>query len=332
MRQLMVSLDKKILDPNSAVARRMIEYGKENELFIIIPSEEKKSFDLSDTVHVQSTGGKNKITQLFNLYWLGDSIFKKRFNNLTIEQFITVQDPFFTGLVGWCLKKRFRVKLEIQMHGDFFGDYYKKQWLRLCLAEFVLKRTDVIRVAGERIKQNLTKFNKIDGRKIVVRPIAVDVEKIKNYQPKIDLRQKYPGYEKIFLVLGRLDPVKNIVWLIEVFKEVVKQKSKYLLLIVGGGTEEQSKMFNVQCSMFHKNITLEPWTTDPISYLKTADGLLFPSLSEGYGLVAMEANAAGCSVIMNDVGVANYELKSSDKVKILPINNREAWIEAILSV
>jgi len=324
MRILMISLDKKILDKNSRVAQRMIEYGKKDELLIIIPDKEKKSFDLSPTVHVQSTGG-SKLQQFWRLKKIGTRLIREN----KIDE-ITTQDPFFIGLVGRCLKRKFKIKLEVQMHGDFFGDYYDKQWLKLSLARFVLKRADVVRVVGERIKQNLTKFNKIDENKIEVRPVVIDTEKIKNYQPKINLHQKYSGYEKVFLVLGRLDPVKNIAWLIEVFKEVVKQKN-YLLLIVCGDTEEQRKMFNVQCSMFHKNITLEPWTIDPISYLKTADCLLFPSLSEGYGLVAMEAHAAECPVIMNDVGVANYELKPSGRVKILTVNNKKQWIEALFN-
>ncbi|OGH72442.1 MAG: hypothetical protein A2921_04090 [Candidatus Magasanikbacteria bacterium RIFCSPLOWO2_01_FULL_43_20b] len=315
----MISLDKNILNTDSIVARRMVEYGKKDELFIIIPDKEKNIFDLSLTVHVQSTGGY-KIQRLFRLIKLGSKIVKE-YDGIEL---ITTQDPFFTGLAGWCLKRKFKIKLEVQMHGDFLGDYYKKQWIRLSLAKFIIRRAEVIRVAGERIKKSLVKLG-VREDKIFVKPIAVDTEKIKDYLPKIDLHQKYPGYAKIFLVLGRPDPVKNIEWLVEIFKEVTKQKN-YLLLIVGGGRDE----INIQYPI--SNIQLEPWTTDPISYLKTADCLLFPSLSEGYGLVAMEANAAGCPVIMNDVGVANYELKPSERVKIIPVSDREAWIKAMLDV
>ncbi len=321
----MISLDKKILDPNSAVAQRMIEYGKENELFIIIPSKEKRSFDLSPNVHVQSTCGKNKVTQFLSLKRTGKKLVKE--NSI---QAITTQDLFFTGLVGWLLKRKFRIKLEVQMHGDFLGDYYKKQWLRLCLAKFVLKRADVIRVVGERIRQSLVNLG-VAENKIEVRPISVDVDEIKNYQPKFNLHQKYPGFEKIFLVLGRLDPVKNVGWLVDVFMEVIKQKN-YLLLIVGSGAEEAKIKSLITDHRLFCNVVLEGWTDDPYSYIKTADCMLFPSLSEGYGLVAMEAGAAGTPVIMNDVGVANYELKPSEKVKILPINDKDAWIKAILEV
>lgn len=339
MRQLMISLDKKILDPNSAVARRMVEYGKEIELFIIIPDKKKQTLDLSPAVHAQSTGG-NKLLQFFNLKKIGKEIIGNwklsccedgiLFAGEIGNCLITVQDPFFTGLAGVWLKRKTGIKLEVQMHGDFFSEYYKKQWFRQCLARWVVRRADKVRVVGERIKRSLSHLG-VTEDKIIVRPVPIDVEYIKNHQPKIDLHKKYPGYEKIFLVLGRLELVKNIFWLIKIFAEVVKQKN-YLLLIVGNGqclANLQSEICNLKLS---SKIKFEPWTNDPYSYLKTADCILFSSLSEGYGMVPMEANAAGTTVIMNDVGVANFELKPSEKVRILPVNDKEMWIKAISEV
>jgi len=329
MSQLMISLDKKILDFNSSVAQRMIDYGKENELFIIIPDVKKNVLDLSPTVHVWSTGG-NKLQQFCRLKKIGKKIIQdSRFK--IQDSLITTQDPFFIGWVGWYLKKKFGIKLEVQLHGDFFSSYYKKHWFRLCLAKFIIKRADVVRVVGERVKNSIVNLG-IKENKIIVRPVAVDVERIKNYQPKIELHQKYPGYDKIFLVLGRLEPVKNIEWLIDVFKVVVEKKNKYLLLIVGSGQEEQNLKLKIVNNKLQNNIKFETWTNDPISYLKTTDCVLFPSLSEGYGLVPTEANLMNTRIIMSDVGVANYELKPGDKVQILPINNKTIWLKAILSV
>jgi glycosyltransferase involved in cell wall biosynthesis len=77
---------------------------------------------------------------------------------------------------------------------------------------------------------------------------------------------------------------------------------------------------------------LEKWTDDPFSYVKTADCVLFPSLSEGYGMVAMEAHAAGTPIIMTDVGVANYELPAGPKVIITPLDDRDKFIQAILQL
>lgn len=324
MKILMISLDKNILNKDSLVTKRMVEYGKKDELFIIIPSKEKEAFDLSQTVHVHSTGG-NKILQFLSLSKIGKKLIKE--NKIGL---ITTQDPFFVGLVGWLLKRKFKIKLEVQLHGNFFDDYYKKQWIRLKVAKFVLKRADMIRVVGERIKKSLLSLG-IAEKKVIVRSIQNDEKLIKSFQPKINLQQKYPGYEKIFLILGRLVSVKNISWLIDVFKEVIKQKN-YLLLVVGRGDKEISIRRQITNNNLDSNIKLQNWTEDPYGYLKTVNCVLFPSLSEGYGLVPMEAHVVDTPVIMNDVGVANYELKPSNKVKILPINDKDAWIKAILEI
>ena len=79
----MISLDKKILDSQSQVAGRMREYGKNDEIFIIIPDREIKTIDLSPSVRVFSTGG-NKLAQFFRLKALGNKIIKELFVEASI--------------------------------------------------------------------------------------------------------------------------------------------------------------------------------------------------------------------------------------------------------
>ena len=110
------------------------------------------------------------------------------------------------------------------------------------------------------------------------------------------------------------------------------QNKDFLLLIVGEGSQKNMLKEKVVSLALNKNIKFEDWVDDRFSYLKTCDAVLFPSLSEGYGLVPMEANAAGAPVIMNDVGVANYELIPDEKVKIISVNDKDAWIQAILNI
>lgn len=318
---LMISLDKKILDEKSSVAERMKVYGQKNNLYIIIPTNKEQPVELSSSVRVFPTGG-NKIRQFLRIYFLGRKLIRE--NSIEL---ITTQDPFFTGLAGVWLKKKTGKNLEIQVHGDFFGVRYYQglAWkIRLWLGKRNLRQADKIRVVGERIRQSLLKLG-LKEEIMEVRPVQIDVDQIQKYQPKFKLHEKYAGYEKIFLVLSRLDLIKNIKWLIDVFSEVIKQKNNWLLLIVGSGRDET----NIK---LQNNIKLESWTNDPVSYLKTADCLLFPSLSEGYGLVVMEAAVAGTPVIMNDVGVANYELKPGPKVTIVPVNDKDKFIQAILSI
>ena len=334
MRQLMISLDKKILDPTSAVARRMVEYGKNSELYIVIPNAQKIGLDLSPTVHVYGSGGNSKVSQFLKTCKTARRL---------VPQFkissVTTQDPFFTGLLGLRAVHKFKIPLEVQIHGDFFGSNYYRfksgplNHLRWHIGNCVVRHADTIRVVGERIQKSLIERLKIDPKKITIRSVPIDYIPLQENAVSKSLRATYPGFKKIFVFLGRFDKVKNIPWLIDVFSQVAQNNPEMLLLIVGDGVLREKINKKIQnIKLPNKNIRLEPWSVIPLAYYVTSDCILFPSLSEGYGLVPMEANALGKPVIMNDVGVANYELKPSDKVTILPINDKEKWIQAILKV
>ncbi len=320
----MISLDEKIIDQNSSVAQRMIEYGKTEPVFILIPSAKKMELKLSEQVHVFCSGG-NKIQQFFRLVYLGKKICKDNVISL-----ITTQDPFFTALAGFFIQKKSKSKLEIQVHGDFFGsDFYSHEFAKQLIGRFILRRVDFVRVVGERIKQSLIQLG-IPEQKITVRPVQQNMHL--NASPNFSLREKYPNFQKIFLCMGRMEPVKNGVFLISVFEQVLKSNPGFVLLFVGEGSKKDEWIQEVQTRNLEKNIIFEPWTNSVLEYMKTADALLFPSLSEGYGLVVMEAASVGLPVIMNDVGVANYELHASEKVKIIPVDEKENWVEAIRNI
>lgn len=328
---LMISLDKKIFDQNSAVAQRMIEYGKTEELFILIPNEEKKEINLSSNVTVYGTGG-GKWQQFFGCVKKGKQLLQEK--NIT---FITTQDPFFIGLAGFLIRRGTKARLEMQLHGDFYSnDYYRKtgfkHFVQYYLGKIVLKNADTIRVAGKRIQKSLIDNLRIDEKRITVRPVRIAVEKIKSYQPKLRLREKYVG-KKLFLFLGRFEKVKNIDFLLDIWKEIALGHPEFVLFLVGDGTERGQIKKKILDLKLEKNIRMsEGWASEPLEYIKNVDCVLFPSLSEGYGLVPLEATTAGISVIMNDVGVAHFELLPGKDVHIVPVQNREEWIQTILNM
>lgn len=325
----MVSLDKNILDKNSAAAKRMIFYGAQSDLFIIVPHNQKQIIELSEKVKVYATGG-NKLQQFCRLKKIGREILKE--NKIDL---ITTQDPFFTGLIGVCLKKKTGAKLEVQLHGDFFSsDYYKKSgfknWLQYYIAKLlVIKKADKLRVVGERIKKSLLSLG-IEENKIKVLPIEQTVTRTGAFKI-VDLKKDYPEFKKYFIFLGRLEPVKNVNWLIQIFSEVLKKHPDYVLFIMGDGSQRKQLEKEVKNLGVENNIIFTGWVENPIESLKTMDALLLPSLSEGYGLVAIEASTLNVLIIMSDVGLANFELKPGDKVKILPLD-KQKWVEEILRV
>ena len=215
---------------------------------------------------------------------------------------VTVQDPFETGLTGWCIAKRNGVPLHAQVHTDFLSPAYRRHSLinrvRVRLALFVLRRATRIRVVSHWIKSDLEKSG--ISAPITVLPIYADLAHIREGGHPA-LTSRFHGFEKRVVVVSRLEKEKDVALAIRSFQEVSPLGS--CLIIVGEGSERRSletlaRDLRVETRVFFEG------EQDAANYYALADLVLVPSRYEGYGLVIIEALAAGKPVISTDVGVA----------------------------
>ena len=323
----MISLDQAILDPHSPVAERM--RGLHN-VDIIIPSPKNSEISLSENVKACGTGG-NKISQFFRVIKLARQLQARNSYDL-----ITTQDPFMTALVGLLIRRN--EQLEIQVHGDFFSsNYFRKSsfknygyyWLARVIT---VPLANKIRVVGERVKQSMVTLG-VALEKIEVRPVFINTELIAEYVPKKDIKKDYRGFSAYFGYFGRLELEKNVEWLLELFDQYLSETGRNdVLIIVGDGSQKNNLQEKVRQIHRENNIIFVGWVVRPLDYLKTVDCVLVASEAEGYGLIAMEAVAAGIKLITTDVGVAQYELLPSDSVHIVPVADGPAFIAALKNV
>ncbi len=324
MTTLMFSLDRKILEENSKVAERMKLYGRENKLIILIPEPSGISLQISDNVLVVGTGG-NKLRQFFRLIKFG-----RNFGREHSVSLVTTQDPFMTGLVGLIISKTQKIQLEIQTHGDFYSsDYYRKSSIKnllyYLLGKYTLTRADTVRAVGERARLGLMKMG-IEESRIRVHPVHIDIDQLNRAEPKFDLRASYRDADNIFISIGRFEKVKNITWLVDVWQDYARRHPRDILLLIGDGSKRADIEGKIKKYNLDKSVFLLGWQDDIISFMRGATALLFPSLSEGYGLVVIEAMAVGCPVVMTDVGVANFEVKESDMVRIVNVGDKDGFL------
>ena len=294
MKILMISTDQKIFEPGSAVKARMSNYASQvDELFIVI-------LGLVRDLRVEGKLQYISLARLKALFWKPEKDF----------DLVTSQDPFETGIIAWRLACQLGAKLELQIHTDIGSPYFWRESLknkiRFFLAKFLLPKADKVRVVSQRIKDYLVSNSEIAEDKIYIKPIFVDTEKIRNAPITVDLHKKYPQFDKIILMASRLTKEKNIGLAIEAMREMVKQKPKIGLIIVGSGPEESSLKLKVKSYKVENNVIFENWIdqTTLFSYYKTANLFLNTSLYEGYGMTLVEAQAAGCKIVSTDVGVA----------------------------
>ncbi|MDP6388060.1 MAG: glycosyltransferase [Candidatus Pacebacteria bacterium] len=298
----MLSIDKKIFDDESDIKNRMLEYGKLfDELHIIVYTHRGfNNLKIAPNIFIYPTNSIGKLFYICDATKLGKQIIhnsKFQIHN----SIITCQDPFETGFVGWTIARKFKIKLQLQVHTDFLSPYFVKNSilniLRTTIAKFLLPKADCVRVVSKRIAESLK--NIVQDSKIQLLPIFIDIEKIRNVSITVDLRKKYPQFENIILMISRLEKEKNIPLAISAMKDVVKKYPKTGLVIVGDGSKR--KTLKSQDS-----IIFDGWQNKKTiySYYKTADLLLVTSDYEGYGMAIIEALASGLYVLSTDAGIA----------------------------
>lgn len=305
MKVISIGSDRNLFNRSSAVRKRICEQANLlDELHVIVFSGRSLGLrreKVSSKLWLYPTNSRSRWA------YVKDAV--KITRNLKLHaDLITCQDPFEAGLAGWLSRGRLRVELELQIHTDLFSSYFVRHSMlnrvRVMLAKFLLPRADKIRVVSNRIKDSLIIKLQIPENRVEVRPIFVDVEKIKNAPIITDLHKKYPQFAKIILMASRLTREKNIGLAIESMPEILKEQPRAGLIIAGSGPEESKLKLEIINKELEKSVIFEPWSDDLSSYYKTCDVFLNTSWYEGYGMTLAEARAAGATVISTDVGVA----------------------------
>ncbi|HRZ30050.1 MAG TPA: glycosyltransferase [Candidatus Paceibacterota bacterium] len=329
MKVLSIGTDRLIFDKNSNVRQRLIEYGGLfDELHVIVFAKKKLDYQqeqIAKNVFVYPTSSSNKLGYIFDALKIGERLID---NNS--DWMITCQDPFETGLVGWWLKKRSKVKLQLQVHTDLMSPFFVRESLknriRVVMAKYLLPRADKIRVVSERIKNSL-KVLKLKSEPIVL-PIFVEVEK--ETAIKIDLHDKYPQFDFIILMASRLTREKNFPLALEAFLLARdKSEKKIGLVIVGAGPEKGGIERRIKDLGLTESVILETWTENLASYYQTADLFLLTSNYEGYGRTLVEAGLLGCPILTTNIGLVG-EIVNNDNALICPVGGKDCLIEKLV--
>lgn len=149
-------------------------------------------------------------------------------------------------------------------------------------------------------------------------------------EARIALRQSM-SLENKFIIghVGRMCKQKNQGFLLKVLAEVCKIDPNAVLLLVGDGDKRPELETQVQELRLENNVIFTGVRTDIEDLLQIMDVFVFPSLWEGLGIVAVEAQAAGLPCIFADT--ISQEVNLSDNTRYLSLNDTHAlWAEEIL--
>jgi glycosyltransferase involved in cell wall biosynthesis len=135
-----------------------------------------------------------------------------------------------------------------------------------------------------------------------------------------------------FVVCSTIEPRKNHLMLLQVWRELVRRDGPGApkLVIVGGRGwkfEAVAALLDRSPALRGHVVEVSGLTTPSLKrLLDGARALLMPSLAEGYGLPVVEALTAGVPVIASDIPV--FREICGDRATLISPLDGEAWLEA----
>jgi glycosyltransferase EpsF len=167
--------------------------------------------------------------------------------------------------------------------------------------------------------------------KLYIMHNAIDLDRFKSSQKKRDAKRKELGISKDQFVvghIGRFVKPKNHSFLIDIFAEVAKERPDSVLLLVGDGplkNKIEQRVGSLGLDDVVKFLGLRP--NDIPELYMAMDIFAFPSLYEGLGIAAIEAQTAGLPCLISDK-VPNEAIITKE-VRQLPLN-KEIWYSNLL--
>ncbi|HEX3989015.1 MAG TPA: glycosyltransferase family 4 protein, partial [Verrucomicrobiae bacterium] len=141
---------------------------------------------------------------------------------------------------------------------------------------------------------------------------------------------------QVILCVGRVDRVKNQAWLLEQLPQILKKHPGVLLVLAGPCTDEPyGKTVNrrIQELGLEKHILLTgglpPNDPSLIGLMQESRTLVLPSLSETFGLVILEAWAAGAVTISSRTSGPSALIRHGENGWIFDLDDPEGFREGI---
>ena len=158
---------------------------------------------------------------------------------------------------------------------------------------------------------------------------GIDTEKFKFDSEKRKEIRKTLKIEKNFVLghIGRMSYQKNHEFLIDLFKEVVKNIPESKLLLIGTGPLESKLKEKVKKLKLDGNILFLGVRDNVADYLQAMDLFLLPSHFEGLGIVGVEAQATGLFSLFSNI--IPKEIEITNLCEFISLKDRKGWLELI---
>jgi glycosyltransferase involved in cell wall biosynthesis len=226
--------------------------------------------------------------------------FIKRVYEATRFDLLRVHSLRYIGPAALIARRRYALDVPIVAHHHHLDPH----WLNPLIERRVMQRSERIVVGSEFARGQAAQTLGVPLEKFSVIPYGVDRRYQPGPKPEALIRRWGLEGKTVALFLGGLHPRKNLFFLLDVWREVTRERDGARLVVVGSGPllaalRRYARRLGQEQRVIFTGYVPEPEKAD---YYHLADLLIFPSTMEGFGLTVAEAMSCGLPVVVSNRG------------------------------
>ncbi len=223
------------------------------------------------------------------------------------------------------LRFLFRLPLVTTLHGPAVRKGFSESAIRAWIARKCLETSNFVTTNSNALLEEVIEFcPQIRERSFATR-IGVNLEEFEN-------TNAFPNSSPYILAIGRFTHVKGFDILIKAFHTLNLEKPDVDLVIVGDGSEIG------RCQELAHNLSIKEKITfwgaadrkEVVQLLNGCEFLVVPSRQESFGLVSLEAMAAGKAVVATNVRGVSEVVRDGENGLLVEPENPDAFSKAML--
>ena len=157
------------------------------------------------------------------------------------------------------------------------------------------------------------------------------------FVPQADIRRKMRqalGISNRYVVgmVASFSAIKNHKFMVDVFAKVHTAMPNAVLLLVGDGPLREQVAAQVQSYGLEDAVVFAGVRKDIAHILQCMDVFVMPSISEGFAISALEAEATGLPCVLSTGVPPDVKLFPEMQTVFLPLEAQTQWVQTILSV
>lgn len=175
------------------------------------------------------------------------------------------------------------------------------------------------------------RYPKVVSEKCRVIYNGIDTDKFRfNKEVRLSKRKEL-GIEKEFVLgsVGRLSPEKNPLFVIEVFKEILHRDPSAKLLMIGSGSMKVDVERRIMDADIDDSVIMLENRSDISDLMCAMDAFVLPSIFEGFGMVAIEAQCSDLPCVCS-LGIPERIKIASTFKRISLTEGAPKWCDLIM--